>query len=77
MAMSSGVPIGVAHLVGMRIRGTPPELIVAALVIDQKRGGTHSLISLETAYLAYPDPRRTAADLLEIADREVQRSPAP
>jgi uncharacterized protein YqfA (UPF0365 family) len=77
MAVAGGVRVGVPHLLGMRIRGTPPELIIAALVIDQKRGGGQSLLSLETAYLANPDPRRTAAELLAIADHEVvTRSPS-
>ena len=77
MAWASGVQVGIAHLVGMGLRGTPPELIVAALVIDQKRGGHQSLVSLETAYLAHPDPRHTASDLLAIADREIKWTDSP
>ena len=77
MATSSGVRVGIPHLIGMRIRGTPPDLIVAALVIDQKRGGSQSLLSLETAYLAQPDPRRTAVELLAIADRDIKWADRP
>ncbi|HUE74015.1 MAG TPA: flotillin-like FloA family protein [Pirellulaceae bacterium] len=62
-AFTSGAPISVVQLLGMRLRGVPPGLIVDALVTLVHRGLSH-------------DPRRCGiAESIYLAQRGLIHSP--
>ncbi len=73
MAKSSHVHVPISWLVGMKLRGSPAELIVASFIIDAKRGARHSLAMIESTYMAAPNRSQTASELLAAADREAAR----
>src|SRR4051812_8343481 len=52
MAIFSGVRIGLAQLIFMRIRRVPPRIIVESLVIATKAGITLTANDLETHFMA-------------------------
>lgn len=64
-ATFSGIPISFADVLGMKLRGTPPGLIVDAAVAIGKRGRAASVRQVEAAYLAYGSPRMDGLDLAE------------
>lgn len=62
-AFLSGAPISVIQLLGMRLRGVPPGLVVDALVTVVHRGHGH-------------DPRRSViAESIYLAQRGIIHSP--
>lgn len=51
-AISAGVPVGILGLIGMRLRKTPPVVIVRGLITATKAGLTVDIDELEAHYLA-------------------------
>jgi uncharacterized protein YqfA (UPF0365 family) len=75
-AMLSGIPVSFGDVLGMRLRGTPPGLVVDAAVALDKRGLSVSIREVEAAYLAYGTPRMNHLHLAETVQREaVEVSP--
>jgi uncharacterized protein YqfA (UPF0365 family) len=50
--MASGVPLRIVDVIGMRLRGVPPDLIIGAHIMTVKAGCTVSLRILEVHHLA-------------------------
>jgi uncharacterized protein YqfA (UPF0365 family) len=72
-AMSSGVSIPLLRLIAMRLRRSPPYLIVPALIKIRKAGYTDvSLDQLETHFLAGGNPEHVVNAL--IASRKAGRN---
>lgn len=67
----AGVRVPLLGIVGMRLRGTPPDLIVDATVALHKRGHTTPWTRVEAAFLAHGDRRIDYLDLLAVVEREV------
>jgi uncharacterized protein YqfA (UPF0365 family) len=72
MAAASGASVGVGHLIGMKLRGTPPEFVITAYVMDRKRGGEMSLASIEAGYMAFKEEVGTPGELLRRIDRQME-----
>jgi len=64
MAKANGIPLSLAELVGMRMRGSDAGLIVATAAALSKLGEPVSVIDLEVAYLSLPDTRRTVTEIM-------------
>jgi uncharacterized protein YqfA (UPF0365 family) len=73
-AKASGVEVGVPRLIGMRLRGVDPNVVLEAYIRDQKRGGQHSLDIIEAVYLAFGNDVKRGADLLGLVEREVRKA---
>jgi uncharacterized protein YqfA (UPF0365 family) len=71
-AVFSGAPIPWRAILGMRLRGTPPRMIVDAYVILVKRGKTVDWRMVEAAYLAHGGARRDVAELVAVVERRPQ-----
>lgn len=71
LAWGSGSPVGIPHLIGMRLRGTPTMLLVSAYVALRKRGQDVDLNALEAGYLAYSSELRTIDDLVRWAQKNL------
>lgn len=67
----AGVSIPILGIVGMRLRGTPPALVIDATVTLAKRGREVDWRQVEAAYLAHGNERMDSYELVEIVDREV------
>jgi hypothetical protein len=55
----------------MRLRGTPPSLIIDAYIALQKRGRSVGTAIVETVYLANPSSAMTPGDLVELVELEL------
>jgi uncharacterized protein YqfA (UPF0365 family) len=51
-AMTSGVPVGIATLIGMRLRKVPPSVVIGACIMGSKAGIPLAVDDLEAHYLA-------------------------
>lgn len=67
-ATFSGVPISFGEILGMRLRGTPPALIVDAAIALAKRGRTASLQQVEATYPGYGRATRDSVELADMVD---------
>jgi len=65
-ALLSGAHIALVQFVAMRLRGTPPMLIVETYVTLRKQGEDTSLANIEAMYLAHKHSIRRPADLLDL-----------
>jgi uncharacterized protein YqfA (UPF0365 family) len=75
-AKFAGVSIPLLGIVGMRLRGTPPDLIVDATVAVAKRGLTIQWMQVEAAYLAHGTARMDSLELAAVVEREVSSAGA-
>jgi uncharacterized protein YqfA (UPF0365 family) len=67
-AITSGAPVSIFHVIGMRLRGTPPGLIVDALVQLRMRGVETTVREVETQYLAHQHRIRAPFDLVDVVE---------
>ena len=51
-ALASGVNVGLPHLVGMRLKGVPPNKIILPLIMSSQSGVFIPISELEDHYLA-------------------------
>ena len=65
-SQASGVPIGLPRILGMKLRGSPVNLLVDAQIALRKLGHNVSWESLETEYIAHRENVRTWNDLLHL-----------
>ena len=65
-----GVRVSILEIVGTRLRGAPPGLLVDAMLDLKRRGVEASAAEVESAYLRRKEERFTAA---ELADLVLQR----
>jgi uncharacterized protein YqfA (UPF0365 family) len=66
----SGLQLPLFHLVGMRLRRTPPGLLVEAGIMLKHQGQTVDMVELERLYLANRDQVFSARDLINVFLRE-------
>jgi len=64
----AAAPIPWGAIVGMRLRGTPPELIVDAYVSLVKRGETVDWSIVEATYLAHRRANMTSSELAGLVE---------
>jgi uncharacterized protein YqfA (UPF0365 family) len=64
--MLSGVPVGIADVIGMRLRRSPPDLIVRAAIVLKTRGVAVPLGEVETTYLAHGEGLTSPTELAEL-----------
>ena len=69
-ATFSGVPIPLLAIVGMRLRGTPPDVIVDAGVSLAKRGHPASWDVIEAVFLARGTRRTDGFELATLVESE-------
>jgi uncharacterized protein YqfA (UPF0365 family) len=62
----SGVPVSGLHILGMRLRGTPVNLVTDASIALVQSGINISIRRVESAYLSEPGRVHTAADLVQL-----------
>lgn len=67
-ATLAGAPVSIFHIIGMRLRGTPPGLIIDALVQLRMRGTETTVREVETQYLAHQQRIRAAFDLVDAVE---------
>lgn len=67
MAKAAAVPVGLLHILGMRIRKTDPRVIVGALVVLFKSDQPVSPLQLEAIYLTLPERDRGVDSLVRAA----------
>ena len=65
-AMFSGAYLPLGYIIGMRLRGTPPCLLVDAYIELIKRGNQISMDVVECLYLQHKLKIRTSHDLAKI-----------
>lgn len=67
MATAAGIPVGFAHVLGMRLRKTDPLVVIGALVVLTKSDQPISPFKLEAIYMSLPDQERDVENLLRAA----------
>src|SRR4029078_11637344 len=76
----SGVPVSMARLLGMRIRGVPPRLIVDAIVTLVHRGypiNRDLWYHTESLYLAQRGLIQSPEQLADLMERQLKMQPMP
>jgi uncharacterized protein YqfA (UPF0365 family) len=79
-AMLTGTPISFFDIIGMRLRKTPPELIVRATIALRMRGTRVSAREVEVCYLAAAasgDRVATAEELADLVEDARRKNSAP
>ncbi|MFN4259785.1 MAG: flotillin-like FloA family protein [Gemmataceae bacterium] len=66
VGLLSGAPVRVLDIVGMRLRGNPPRLIVEAYATLRHRGVQVTVAQVESAYIAH---KGKIFDSTRLADR--------
>jgi uncharacterized protein YqfA (UPF0365 family) len=77
-AFLSGVPVSVLRILGMRLRGTPPDVVIDALVTLAHGGyecDSHRMSLAESTYLAQRGRIESAADLADIVEKQLKMVP--
>jgi|SRR6478752_805563 len=71
----SGAPVSVSQLIGMRLRGSPPRLIVDALVTLVHRGFPYDRAmsySVESTYLAQRGMLQSSEQLADLVEKSLR-----
>lgn len=71
-AFMSGAPVSMLHIVGMRIRGNPPGLMVDTLAALKHRGVDATMHIVESTYLAHKGQPFTPAELADLVEQRLQ-----
>lgn len=66
-AFTSGAPVSVGTIVGMRLRRTPPHLLIDAYIRLVKKDMKPKMHDIELLYIAHREKIHTAADLVDLA----------
>ena len=64
MAFFAGRPVSLVQTLGMRLRGTPPRIVISTYVALAKAGDDVPLEEIEAIYLATPGAIHTTGDLI-------------
>lgn len=70
-AFLSGAPVSTLQIIGMRLRGNPPRLIVDAHITLVHSQAATSIHEVESVYLGNKDSVRTSADLVKLVTEHV------
>jgi hypothetical protein len=71
-ALLSGVPVSITDVIGMRLRGSPPAMIVDALIALKFQNVPATAADVEAAYLAHPGAVSGAAELVELVEKRLK-----
>src|SRR5687768_12280529 len=69
-AMMSGAPVSVIAILGMRLRSTPPNLVIDAYIQLRMRGSETTLADVERTYIAQRQRVRSAGDLVDMVEQQ-------
>jgi uncharacterized protein YqfA (UPF0365 family) len=69
-AMMSGAPVMLTSILGMRLRGTPPNLVIDAYIQLRMRGHDVELADVERLYIAQRQRVRSAGDLVDLVEQQ-------
>ena len=72
IARFAGVPVSMMQIIGMRLRGNPPKLLVHAYIALRKSGGNISIAEVELAYMANKNQAMDINTLVQLV-REHER----
>lgn len=72
-----GLPVSFLSLLGMRLRGTPPMMIIDAYVVLRHSGVNVTPRDVELVYTANRDDITTSSDLIQIAKQFANETPDP
>lgn len=72
-----GLPVSFLSLLGMRLRGTPPTMIIDAYVVLRHAGINITPRDVELVYTANRDDITTSNDLIQIAKQFAKDTPDP
>ena len=64
-ALTSGVPVPLIGVVGMRLRRSPPHMLIEAYVSLKKRNIQTTMTEVETIYLSHREHLYTSMDLVD------------
>jgi uncharacterized protein YqfA (UPF0365 family) len=70
-AMLSGAPVMAVQILGMRLRGTPANLLVDAYVQLRARGRDVEVAEVERQYLAQRQRVREAIHLVDLVEKSL------
>ena len=74
----TGVPVSILEIIGMRLRRTPPGLIVDAATILRHRGEKVSVAEIEHCYLGFGNSQMSAAELADLVlEKRAGAAPPP
>jgi uncharacterized protein YqfA (UPF0365 family) len=69
--MLSGAPVMAVQILGMRLRGTPPNLLVDAFVQLRARGRDVEIAEVERQYLAHRQRVREVIHLVDLVEKSL------
>ena len=69
-AMMSGAPVSLISILGMRLRGTPPNLVIDAYIQLRMRGNETGLADVERQYIAQQQRVRSSGDLVDLVEQQ-------
>ena len=69
-AMMSGAPASIMSILGMRLRGTPPNLVIDAYIQLRMRGRETKLADVERTYIAQRQRVRSTGDLVDLVEQQ-------
>ena len=72
-AFSSGTFVPLLYILGMRLRGTPPGLLIDAYIALLKAGETVDLALVEAVYLANRSADRNEQDLVHKVEEAMRK----
>lgn len=71
--LAGGAYVPLLNILGMRLRGCPPRLIIDTLVTLHHRGLAASLEEVESTYLAHRDERLETAQLADLVEERLKK----
>jgi uncharacterized protein YqfA (UPF0365 family) len=69
-AFLHGTPVSLIHVVGMRLRGTPPSIVIDAYIQLHRAGLRPSIVELESCYVDSRIRIITSWDLVDVFSRD-------
>ena len=75
-ALASGAPVTIFTIIGMRLRGNPPMLLIDAYIAIRTGGGTSPMAVVETVFMANRSKVRDADTLVRLVREHEQKNKA-
>jgi uncharacterized protein YqfA (UPF0365 family) len=69
-AFLHGTPVSLIHVVGMRLRGTPPSIVIDAYIQLHRAGLRPSIVELESCYVDSRIRITNSWDLVDVFSRD-------
>jgi uncharacterized protein YqfA (UPF0365 family) len=71
-ATTSGAPITLISVIGMRLRGSPPALVIDAYITLKRSGSPATISDVEGMYIDNRTRVRSSTDLVELVNNRLQ-----